>query len=208
MSSDEQIQKEILARLHQYSPLFDPSEIRIEVDNGYVTLTGMVDNRRSKHLTQGAAMLVPGVRGIQNRLQLKPAQEQLLDPERNQLEDPEDHRRETAINSDYPGYDPQWVDIYLAPESTFSEYQEVSPGAGPNATDRDDEKDPTKRIAEEIYERLQHGHIKADNIKVAINGGQVTLNGTIDSRRAKEVADEIASSVEGVSQILNQLRVK
>lgn len=207
MSSDEQIQREIWESLRQYGQ-FDSSWIKIEVDNGHVTLSGLVDNRRARHLAQGATMRVPGVRDIQNQLELKPAQTESLEGS-NKLENAEDHRRETAIDSDYPGYDPRWVDIYSAPESTFSEFQEVSPGAGPNSTDLDEPVDPTKRIAEEIYERLrQNGHIKADDIKVAINGGQVTLNGTIDSHRAKEVADEIASSVEGVSQILNQLQVK
>ncbi|MBE7549587.1 MAG: BON domain-containing protein [Anaerolineales bacterium] len=210
MRKDEQILKEIWEQLNQYGQ-FDPGQIRVEVDNGYVTLNGTVDSRRGKHLAQGAAMLVSGVRSIHNQLRLEPVHEEpnLPDGEDDELEDAEDHRRETAINSDYPGYDPRWVDIYSAPESTFSEYQDVAPEAGPNSTAENDPQDTAKRIAEEIHQRLcMHGQIKSAIIDIDVKGGQVTLKGTIDSSRAKQAANEIARSVEGVSQILNQLQIK
>jgi hypothetical protein len=156
-------------------------------------------------------MLVPGVRDIHNHLWLEPVQAEPSqpNPKRNELEDPEDFQRETAIDGDYPGYDPRWLDIYSAPESTLSEYWDVSPEAGPNSTEKDDPQDATKRIAEEIHQRLcQHDQIKAADINIDVRGSQVTLKGTIDSSRAKQAANEIAGSVEGVSQILNQLQVK
>ncbi|MCL4298502.1 MAG: BON domain-containing protein [Anaerolineae bacterium] len=209
MRSDEQILEEIRDRLNQYGQ-FDPSQITIEVNNGYVRLKGTVDSRRAKHLAQGAAM-VSGVRNIHNQLRLEPVQAEPSRPdaEGDELEDAEDHRRETAINSDYPGYDPRWVDIYSAPDSTLSEYQDVSGKIRPNSSDMNDPHDAAKRIAEEIQQRLsRHGQIKAADINIDVQGGQVTLKGTIDSSRAKQAANEIAGSVEGVSQILNQLQIK
>lgn len=174
---------------------------KVKVDNGYVTLSGTVDSRLGKHLAQGAAMRVPGVRGIQNQLRLEPVHEEpnLPNAEHNELKDPEDYQRETAINSDYPGYDPRWLDLYSTPESTFSEYRDVAPEAGPNSTDdKNDTQDAAKRIAEEIHQRLcVHGQIKAVAININVNDGQVTLKGTIDSSRAKEAANEIARSIEG-----------
>jgi osmotically-inducible protein OsmY len=210
MRNDEQILKEIWDHLNQYGS-FDPSRITVEVDNGYVTLAGTVDSRRAKHLAQGAAMRVPGVHDIHNQLRLEPVQAESNrpGPERDELEDPEDYRRETAIDSDYPGHDPHWLDLYSAPESTLSEFQDVFPEAGPNAGKKDDPQATAKRIAEEIHQRLsQHGQIKGGIINIDVHGGQVTLKGTIDSSRAKQAANEIAGSVEGVSQILNQLQVK
>ena len=53
-----------------------------------------------------------------------------------------------------------------------------------------------------------HGYLNAEEIEIEVNNGQITLKGTVDSRQAKRLAEDIAESVAGVSQVINQLRIK
>jgi hypothetical protein len=77
-------------------------------------------------------------------------------------------------------------------------------GRGPKGWQRSDE-----RIREDINERLtDHPHIDASEIEVQVQGGEVTLTGTVDERNAKRLAEDIAESVSGVRDVHNQLRVQ
>jgi osmotically-inducible protein OsmY len=42
---------------------------------------------------------------------------------------------------------------------------------------------------------------------VSVEGGEVTLTGTVDDRDAKWLAEEIAEEVSGVRAVFNELRV-
>ena len=76
-------------------------------------------------------------------------------------------------------------------------------GRGPKGYRRSDE-----RIAEEVNERLtDHHDIDATHVEVKVENGEVTLQGTVASRRAKRLAEDIADSVRGVVDVMNLLRV-
>ena len=76
-------------------------------------------------------------------------------------------------------------------------------GKGPTSYTRSDE-----RIRELICEALTDDeHIDASHIEVAVKGGEVTLTGTVEDRRAKRLAEDIADRCSGVKDIQNQLRV-
>lgn len=76
-------------------------------------------------------------------------------------------------------------------------------GRGPRGYRRSDE-----RIREDVCEQLsEHGHLDASDIEVTASDGEVTLAGTVDSRRSKRLAEDLADSVSGVSQVNNTLRV-
>jgi hypothetical protein len=75
-------------------------------------------------------------------------------------------------------------------------------GRGPRGYQRSDE-----RIREDVSERLtQHGRIDASAIQVEVRNGEVTLSGTVDDRRQKRAAEDVAESVFGVRDIHNRLR--
>ena len=77
-------------------------------------------------------------------------------------------------------------------------------GRGPRGYKR-----PDARIEEDINERLtRHGMIDATDIEVSVKEGGVTLRGTVDSRRARLLAEDIADSVFGVTEVHNQIKVK
>lgn len=77
-------------------------------------------------------------------------------------------------------------------------------GRGPRGYRRNDQ-----RIEEDICERLtQHGQIDAEDIQVKVEGGEVTLTGTVESRQAKRMAEDLLDSISGVKDVHNHLRVK
>ena len=73
-------------------------------------------------------------------------------------------------------------------------------GKGPGRSD--------ERIADEICSRLtEHPHLDASNVDVVVQGGEVTLNGKVDSRQAKREAEQVADTVTGVRDVHNQLNI-
>ena len=76
-------------------------------------------------------------------------------------------------------------------------------GRGPKGYQRTDE-----RIREEISDRLMdHGGIDASAMEVTVENGEVTLTGTVEDRRSKRMAEDVADSVRGVKDVHNRLSV-
>jgi osmotically-inducible protein OsmY len=64
-----------------------------------------------------------------------------------------------------------------------------------------------ERIREEIYERLMdHPGIDTSDMDVTVSNGEVTLEGTVDDRWEKRLAEDLAESVSGVTDVHNRLR--
>jgi hypothetical protein len=61
---------------------------------------------------------------------------------------------------------------------------------------------------EDVCERLtQHGQIDASDISVDVDNGEITLTGSVDSRRTKRMVEDTVESIPGVTDIHNQLHV-
>jgi osmotically-inducible protein OsmY len=76
-------------------------------------------------------------------------------------------------------------------------------GKGPKGYHRSDE-----RIKEDVSDRLcDNPMIDASDIEVKVEGSEVILTGTVESREDKRRAEDLAESVTGVSNVQNQLRV-
>jgi len=77
-------------------------------------------------------------------------------------------------------------------------------GRGPKGYVRSDE-----RIKEDVSDRLeQHGEIDASEIEVQVSHGEVTLEGTVEDRRTKRLAEDIIEICPGVKQVHNRIRVQ
>ncbi len=76
-------------------------------------------------------------------------------------------------------------------------------GRGPKGYRRSDE-----RIQEDVNDRLSEGYLDATDITVMVEGGEVTLTGTVNNRSDKRRAEDIAEYVSGVTNVENRLRVK
>lgn len=68
--SDERIREDICDRLMESFEI-DPTEIDVRVQNGEVTLLGMVTDRRSKHIVELIAESVPGVLDVLSQLRTR-----------------------------------------------------------------------------------------------------------------------------------------
>jgi osmotically-inducible protein OsmY len=76
-------------------------------------------------------------------------------------------------------------------------------GRGPKNYRRSDE-----RVREEVCDRLTDNEwLDASDVEVSVVAGEAILTGTVDSRYAKRLAENIAESVAGVANVQNNLRV-
>jgi hypothetical protein len=77
-------------------------------------------------------------------------------------------------------------------------------GRGPKGYIRSDD-----RIREDVSDRLeQHGEIDATEIEVRVSNGEVTLEGTVEDRRTKRMAEDLVENCPGVKQVHNRIRVQ
>jgi osmotically-inducible protein OsmY len=72
--SDERILEEVCERLTDH-PSIDASDIEVNVSDAEVTLTGRVESRAVKHLTEVMTETVSGVKEVHNQLRVAPLDE-------------------------------------------------------------------------------------------------------------------------------------
>jgi hypothetical protein len=143
-------------------------------------------------------------------------------PERGRWTDPE---REETYSRPYDewsmpgyvfytgrGYHREFIDPYAGPMPEAGEggvgFQVAREsrrgrftGRGPKGYVRSDE-----RILEDVSERLEeHGDLDASDVSVTVSGGEVTLEGAVDGRRSRRLAEDLAHSVSGVRDVHNRL---
>jgi hypothetical protein len=77
-------------------------------------------------------------------------------------------------------------------------------GRGPKGYRRSDE-----RILEDVNDRLtEEPRVDASEIQVDVQGGEVTLTGTVGSREERRRAEDVAEGASGVTYVMNNLRVR
>lgn len=92
-----------------------------------------------------------------------------------------------------------WPDRYSSP-SSMRDHR----GRGPSNWQRSDQ-----RVYEEVCECLtEDDALDASDIEVRVEGGIVTLTGTVDSRKDKRYAEDLAERISGVRDVHNQLLVQ
>lgn len=75
-------------------------------------------------------------------------------------------------------------------------------GKGPKGYKRSDD-----RIREDVCERIARSGMDADEVEVEVQGGEVTLNGSVRSREDKRRLEDLVEDVFGVDEVQNHLRV-
>lgn len=124
-------------------------------------------------------------------------------------------RAQSRYDADYQGRSPRsdWdgrgsdgVVLPAGPSAYGRERQgqdQMHRGKGPKDYQRSDD-----RIREDVCDRLsEDGGLDASDITVRVEQGEVTLDGTVGSRREKRAAEDCVDSVSGVAHCQNNLRV-
>lgn len=76
-------------------------------------------------------------------------------------------------------------------------------GRGPKNYQRSDE-----RIREDVCERLyRDDRVDASDLEVTVEGGVVSMSGSVQDREMKRRAEDLAESCGGVRDVQNQIRV-
>lgn len=123
-----------------------------------------------------------------------------LEPE---VEGPEDLDLEVAEREDQG--------VQGGPDSGLSESRTWEPpvrlgphaGKGPRGYKRSD-----ARILEEIAEHFtDHHNLDASEIEISVKDGEVTLEGMVNGRFEKRLAEDLAERVRGVTEIHNRLKI-
>jgi osmotically-inducible protein OsmY len=64
------------------------------------------------------------------------------------------------------------------------------------------------RIHEEVHERLSRGFLDASDVDVEVRGGVITLEGSVESRDARNLIAELLQEIKGARQLINHLGIK
>lgn len=97
-----------------------------------------------------------------------------------------------------------WAGDWEEADRETRERQHDFRGLGPRGYRRADD-----RIRDEVCERLTDDwSVDASDITVQVADGEVTLTGVVDSRLQKRKAAECAEQVNGVQDVMNQLRLR
>ncbi|HEY1250680.1 MAG TPA: BON domain-containing protein [Thermoanaerobaculia bacterium] len=76
-------------------------------------------------------------------------------------------------------------------------------GKGPKGYQRSDD-----RVKEDVSDLLERNdELDASEIEVNVQSGEVTLEGTVNDRRSKRLAEDLIEDLPGVKQVHNRLRV-
>lgn len=95
-------------------------------------------------------------------------------------------------------------DRYAPSYPTYEENRYGHAGRGPKGYVRTDE-----RIREDVCDRLSwDDEVDATDITVRVENGEVTLEGSVETRHMKRLAEDIAEGVSGVTDVHNTVRVK
>ncbi|MEM5565062.1 BON domain-containing protein [Psychroserpens sp. AS72] len=215
MKTDLEIKNDVLDEL-SWQPNIDETQIGVVVNDGIVTLSGIVSDLPKKISIENAVKHVAGVKAVAEEIKVKYT-------DSDKYSDVEIAKAAISAlewNASVPSeqiiVEVEDGKIYLTGELEWA-YQ----------------KDFAKRTIEHLYgvkevinniqlkpkatpENVEHqikkafersANIDAKNIKVTINNQELTLSGTVHSVKEKDDAEIAAYNAPGITNVINQLEV-
>ena len=215
MKTDAEIKADVAAEL-AWDPAVHATGIGVGVNDGVVTVTGQLDSFADKHAIEQAIQRVEGVRGMALELDVKLP----LELQRSDSEIAQTAAASLRLNSLVPDgrvkvkVESGWVT--LTGEVDWSHQltragQCIRQLAGVRGLDNQITIRPRasgQNIKSEIAAALTRQAMReAEHITVDVDGGVVTLRGTVRSLAEREAAIGVAFSAPGVARVVNELEV-
>ena len=192
------------------------ADIRVRVAGGKVTLAGTAPSLKARRAATGDACGLKGVRKIENKIRI-------VHPKGRGLADNEIRANIKNAYFESPDVDSSEVDVNVSKgravlggevDSYWTKMQAEDIASGVHGVKRvknNVEVKPLQVTTDEyIFEEIEQAfddnpHISSDDIKVTVEDGTVTLSGTVETWGAFNDAQEIASHVAGVVEVVNNL---
>jgi osmotically-inducible protein OsmY len=213
--SDDQLQQDVIAEL-KWEPTINATEIGVEVKDGVVTLAGHVDSYAQKWNAERAALRVSGVTALAIEIEVKlpgPSKRSDADIARsaeNVLQWTASLPKESAKVMVENGW------VTLSGEVSWGFQRDAAARAirylmdvtGVTNNILIKPKISTSVVKSDIEAALKRrASADAKQISVEVNGGNVTLTGTVDSWAERQLATHSAWGAPGVRTVTDNITV-
>ncbi len=220
MPDDQTLQALVMEEL-EWEPSFDAAHVGVAAKDGVVTLSGFVDSYAAKAAAEGAASRVRGVKAIAEEIEVRLAQ----DHKRSDPEIAERAVRILAWDVEVPADRIQVkvehglvtltgeVEYFFQKASAEADVRRlggvrgvvnlvrVAPGA-PRTTD-------PVAVRQKIESALRrNAEVEATHILIGVEGGRVTLRGSVKTWWERQVAETAARSAPGVLEVSDEIEVR
>jgi osmotically-inducible protein OsmY len=216
MKTDFQIKEDVLDEL-SWQPNIDETQIGVIVENGIVTLSGVVDNYSKKIAAEKAVKAVDGVKAVALDIEVKYGTEY----KKTDKEIAKAVTNALSWNASIPEDDIKikvengWV--YLSGEVQWSYQKSAAKNAVHNllgvkgvsnsiSLKNNIQPGEVKENIKKAFQRM--ATIDTNNITLETHGHKVILTGKVHSLKEKEDAETAAYNAPGVYDVKNELKVE